>query len=135
MRFEGLEPWALHAGVIEVVVDGLMYDLHNFGEVLAVQLLAPDSLALVVAYDPGRYGSPTGPPHGDGPATVTVTFAAVRELRLHQVEDFEPRAADSLDGIVWSHDRDGRDAIQLLAAELEALFVCDAVSVRVEPRA
>lgn len=44
VRFSGMDPWKEDFGIIEVHSQGKLFDLHNFGRVIAVEYRPPDVL-------------------------------------------------------------------------------------------
>lgn len=44
VRFSGMDPWKEDYGIIEVRSQGKLFDLHNFGTVIAVEYRPPDVL-------------------------------------------------------------------------------------------
>lgn len=83
-RFEGLSPWRADDGLIEVEVDNWLFDLHNFGYFLSLSLVPEERLIFErFHHQPGL-----GPAQ---PQLVIMTFANVRDLKVTQDDELDPR--------------------------------------------
>ena len=91
MRFENLDPWPEAVPLIELVVQGSTFDLHNWGEFVGFSFETPDSLSVRF-----RHWGPDGD-RGEQGTAIGMRFRAVRDLVVTQAPDFEHRVAGDLD--------------------------------------
>jgi hypothetical protein len=127
MKFLGMDPLALNDHTVEVNAHGQCYDLHNGGWIQEITLKSSLTLAIRLDW--------RDPQHLDDrdldPLKLRLSFHRTALLRVAQEED-DPRAADTLDNIVWRGPgtiRRGLVGITTGAYELE--LETDAMELRI----
>lgn len=125
VTFKGLEPWYDNSLKIEFEsLDG-RFDLHNNAVLNEVRILVGGAtLVLRFSYaDDWREIETAGRP-------VELEFDRVTELRIEQADDFDPRAANTLEGVVHEVDGD-RSRFTVDLGDFTATMAAESVSLRV----
>ncbi|MFC4529418.1 hypothetical protein [Sphaerisporangium dianthi] len=93
--FSGLASWPDDQPRVEFSTPRGILDLHNNAKIERVDF-APGSAVLSIAF---RYAENWREVDTKG-RPVVLEFRGVRHLRMQQAADYDPRAADSLEGVV-----------------------------------
>ncbi|MFI6031305.1 hypothetical protein [Amycolatopsis magusensis] len=94
VAFNGLAPWSDDVPKVDFDTPAGLVDLHNCADLVGVQvLIAEQSVEFEFRYAPDHTQiESAGRP-------VRLRFGSVTGLRISQAEDFDVRAADTLEGV------------------------------------
>lgn len=125
VRFEGCEPWPLDNEIVELVVAGERFDLHNDADLTALAITSDggsDTLVLTFRARPLAHGAPTGE------VTLVVEFRGASGLELHA-----DLAGQHEAGLFLAFEYSGGRALGFETDFLEARLEAEVVVANVAP--
>lgn len=125
VTFTGLEPWDDNFPRVEFETPDGVLDLHNNAILNEIRILVGGA-TLVLRFthaDDWQQIETAGRP-------VELEFGGITELRIVQADDFDPRAANTLEGVVHEVDGD-RSRFTVDLGDFTATMAAESVSLRV----
>lgn len=116
--FEGCEDWPIDDDIVEFVVDGVRFDLHNRADLVEFALNRHNAMRLTFNASPVIFDKEAIPQVLD----VEFTGVADLDLRFSLTNDRQPDLFESF-------EYDGINAFRIIADLVEASFTANRVSI------
>ncbi|MET7338224.1 hypothetical protein [Nonomuraea sp. NPDC005650] len=122
--FIGLRPWSTRGPQIEFDTDAGIIDLHNDARIVRLTI-APESSTLTLAFV--YYGDWEEPDVDE--RVVELEFGGIKNLKLELPADYEPRAATTLEGILYQNIS-GQSFFDVDMGDIQCSLIAETLTLR-----